>query len=212
MATATESYASRFLPHPKTVAVRASVISSVPVLISLTIQIVGCPFRGGQSREGVDHGPIRLVQAGLPEQLAELGWTVNYDGHHQFEEIDEKNDPPIGKMKNPRLVSRVCEAVAKVVGDHAKHGQLPLTLGGDHSLAMGTISGTLRSATGLFTYGGYECAEQAMMKSRLVMPRSSSELDATRIAHAIVGRRSATMYGNMKDHVYIKPTLHKKLY
>jgi len=125
MATATESYASRFLPSPKTVA------------------IVGCPFRGGQSKEGVDRGPIRLVQAGLPDQLTELGWKVQFDGHHQFEEIDNLNDPPIGKLKNPRLVSRVCEAVANVVGDHAKRGQLPLTLGGDHSLAMGTISGTL---------------------------------------------------------------------
>ncbi|KAI0728435.1 Ureohydrolase [Fomitopsis betulina] len=119
------SSASRFLPNPKTVA------------------IVGCPFRGGQSKEGVDHGPIRLVEAGLPEQLAELGWKVDFDGHHQFAGIDELNDPPIGKLKNPRLVSRVCEAVANVVADHAKRGHLPLTLGGDHSLAMGTISGTL---------------------------------------------------------------------
>lgn len=116
---------SRFLPEPKTVA------------------IVGCPFRGGQAKLGVDHGPIRLVQAGLPEQLAELGWKVQFDGHHQFEEIDTQNDPPIGKLKNPRLVSRVSQAVAQVVGGHAKKGVLPLTLGGDHSLAMGTISGTL---------------------------------------------------------------------
>ncbi|KAH9913524.1 Ureohydrolase [Fomitopsis serialis] len=96
MSTATESYASRFLPSPKTVAI---------------------------SKEGVDRGPIRLVQAGLPDQLTELGWKVQFD------------EPP------PRL--SCCEAVANVVGDHAKHGQLPLTLGGDHSLAMGTISGTL---------------------------------------------------------------------
>lgn len=59
---------------------------------------------------------------------------MQFDGHHQFEEIDTESDPPIGKLRNPRLVSRVCEAVAKVVGDHAKKGQLPLTLGGDHSL------------------------------------------------------------------------------
>ncbi|KAI0928976.1 hypothetical protein AcW2_004814 [Taiwanofungus camphoratus] len=122
---ASESSVSRFIPNPKTVA------------------IVGCPFRGGQAKLGVDTGPIHLVRAGLPGQLAELGWAVQFDGHHQFEEIDTESDPPIGKLRNPRLVSRVCEAVAKVVGDHAKKGQLPLTLGGDHSLAMGTISGTL---------------------------------------------------------------------
>jgi arginase len=43
-------------------------------------------------------------------------------------------DPDIGNMKKPRLVSAVCERVAKEVGDNAKEGYLPLTLGGDHSL------------------------------------------------------------------------------
>jgi len=116
---------NRFLPSPKTVAV------------------VGCPFSGGQAKLGVDDGPIHLVEAGIVDQLAELGWKVHFDGHHQFEEITAANDPPIGILKNPRFVSRVTEAVARVVGDHASKGQLPVTLGGDHSLAMGTISGTL---------------------------------------------------------------------
>lgn len=43
-------------------------------------------------------------------------------------------DPDIGKMKKPRLVSAVCERVAKEVGEAAAQGALPLTLGGDHSL------------------------------------------------------------------------------
>jgi len=109
----------------------------------ITASIVGCPFSGGQPRVGVDQGPIRLVEAGLVQQLIELGWKVNFDGHHQFEDINATADPPIGILKNPRLVARVTEAVAKAVGAHAKKGELPVTLGGDHSLAMGTISGTL---------------------------------------------------------------------
>jgi len=108
-----------------------------------TVAIVGCPFSGGQPRPGVDQGPIHLVQAGLVEQIKELGWKVEFDGHHQFENISAENDPPIGILKNPRLVSKVCEAVAETVGQHVAAGRLPLTLGGDHSLAMGTISGTL---------------------------------------------------------------------
>lgn len=110
-----------------------------------TVALVGCPFSGGQPRPGVDNGPIHLVEAGIVEQLKELGWKVKFDGHHQFEEISAQNDPPIGKLKNPRLVSRVTQSVAKVVGEHIKNGELPVTLGGDHSLAMGTISGTLSS-------------------------------------------------------------------
>lgn len=82
----------------------------------------------------MDKGPIHLVEAGLPQQLAELGWKVQFDGHHQFEELHVEDDTPIGKLKNPRTVSRVCQAVANAVGTHAKNGQLPLTLGGDHSL------------------------------------------------------------------------------
>jgi len=119
------SPANKFLPNPKTVA------------------IVGCPFRGGQPKLGVDKGPIHLVEAGIVNQLEEIGWKVAFDGHHQFEELHTSDDPPIGKLKNPRLVSKVCESVARAVGGHAKNGQLPVTLGGDHSLAMGTISGTL---------------------------------------------------------------------
>jgi arginase len=84
-----------------------------------------------------------MVNAGLVDQLRGLGWVVEFDGHHQFEDISAEIDPPIGKIKNPRLVSKVTQAVAQVVGDHATRGSLPLTLGGDHSLAMGTIAGTL---------------------------------------------------------------------
>ena len=85
-------------------------------------------------KPGVDQGPIYLVKAGLVNQLEELGWIVQFDGHHQFEEVNALVDPPIGILKNPRLVSKVTKAVAEVVGGHAKQGQLPVTIGGDHSL------------------------------------------------------------------------------
>ncbi|EDR14886.1 arginase [Laccaria bicolor S238N-H82] len=116
---------SRFIREPKTVA------------------IVGCPFSGGQPKPGVDKGPIHLVEAGLISQFEGLGWNVKFEGHHQFEDIKTNDDPPVGILKNPKLVSRVTESIAKVVGEHVKNGELAVTLGGDHSLAMGTISGTL---------------------------------------------------------------------
>ncbi|KAG8929130.1 Arginase, catabolizes arginine to ornithine and urea [Tulasnella sp. 419] len=94
-------------------------------------------------RAGVDKGPVTLVEAGLVEQISGLGWAVEFGGHHQFEDISAENDPPMGVVKRPKLVSRVTEEIAKVVGAHVKAGKLPLTLGGDHSLAMGTVSGTL---------------------------------------------------------------------
>lgn len=110
-----------------------------------TVAIVSCPFSGGQPKAGVDEGPIHLVQAGLVDQLKELAWNVAFHGHHQFKENNDLDDPPIGKLKNPRTVSRVTRSVADVVRSHAKAGVLPVMLGGDHSLAMGTISGTLEA-------------------------------------------------------------------
>lgn len=98
------------------------------------------------------------MQAGLPEQLEALGWNVEFTGHHQFEEINSQfaDDAPIGKLKNPRRVSKVCEAVAKVVGDHAKRGQLPLTLGGDHSLVRIAVCGReVGRSCGAYTGDGH---------------------------------------------------------
>jgi len=82
----------------------------------------------------VDKGPLHLIQAGLIDQLSTLGWNVRFGGHHQFEDISVEQDPPNGIVKRPRLVSKICESVAKAVGDHVHNGIIPLTLGGDHSL------------------------------------------------------------------------------
>nr|APV46198.1 arginase [Ustilago esculenta] len=112
-----------------------------------TVAIVGCPFSGGQRRQGVDIGPISLVSAGICEQLEALGWKVEFDGHHSFDHINQgiADDTDIGNMKLPRTVSAVTQQVAQVVESHASQGKLPLTLGGDHSLALGTVSGSLRT-------------------------------------------------------------------
>jgi arginase len=72
-----------------------------------------------------------------------MGWDVKFDGHLQFDAPNPTIDLQIGKLKNPRLVSKAAKTVAEAVAEHAKKGALPVTLGGDHSLAMGTISGTL---------------------------------------------------------------------
>ncbi|KAL9931650.1 hypothetical protein V8E36_009436 [Tilletia maclaganii] len=111
------------------------------------IAIVGCPFSCGQPRAGVEAGAVFLVEAGLVSQVEELGYTVRFDGHNQFDPLNRQSldDEPIGKMLFPRTVSKVAQAVSKIVAGHALAGELPLTLGGDHSLALGTVSGVLRA-------------------------------------------------------------------
>jgi arginase family enzyme len=124
--------------NPKTAAVRFQFSTHNITHYSIShfafAQIVGCPFSGGQPRAGVDVGPIHLVEAGLPKQLEKLGWKVKFDGHHQYEEFQGYDDPPIGIVKNTKTVSAVCERVALTVAAHVKAGELPVTLGGDHSL------------------------------------------------------------------------------
>ncbi|GAO50607.1 Ureohydrolase [Saitoella complicata NRRL Y-17804] len=109
------------------------------------VAIVGCPFSGGQARGGVDFGPEHMINAGLIDQVKELGWDVTFEGHQQFEQLKPaaNEDPDVGRLKNPRYVSAVTKAVSGVVEKHCKRGEFPLTVGGDHSLAIGTVSGVM---------------------------------------------------------------------
>lgn len=109
-----------------------------------TVGVIGCPFSGGQPKAGVDTGPHHLIDFGLLEQIKELGYDVSFGGHQQFAEVmtnTKDSDPDIGKLKRPRYVGRVTRAVKEAVEERCRRGELALTLGGDHSLAIGTVSG-----------------------------------------------------------------------
>lgn len=94
-----------------------------------------------QPREGVEEGPIRLVEFGLIDQLKSMGWTVEFEGHRDYAALRPTSDPDSGKLKRPRYVSVVTKAVSKQVEAHARRGNMVLTLGGDHSIAIGTVTG-----------------------------------------------------------------------
>lgn len=97
---------------------------------------------------GVDEAPEAIIHAGVVEQLQELGWNVVFSGKNQkFLHLKEEGDVQ-GIIKNPKFVGRVCQEVFKQVESSQKNGHLALTLGGDHSLAIGTILGTLQAWEG----------------------------------------------------------------
>lgn len=87
--------------------------------------------------------PYNPVPAGSPT-ARKMSHPVNGESNPTPAEVEHPTivqrlpDPDIGQMKKPRLVSAVCERVGKTVGDIAKKGWLPLTLGGDHSLVCRT--------------------------------------------------------------------------
>lgn len=111
--------------------------------------IVAVGFSRGQTKEGVDAGPQALIEAGLVDQLRdELGYKIHGDESiHYYNDLvpPPAEDPPYRNMKNPRSVSAVTEKIADQVYTHAREGRMVLTLGGDHSVAIGTVAGSAKA-------------------------------------------------------------------
>ncbi|MCJ1308686.1 Arginase, catabolizes arginine to ornithine and urea [Agyrium rufum] len=109
--------------------------------------VVAVGFSGGQCKPGVDAAPTALIASGLLTQLkTDLSYTLHHDNTvHTYSSYMPTSDPPIRGMKNPLAVSAVTEQIASQVYTHAREGRLVLTLGGDHSIAIGTVAGTARA-------------------------------------------------------------------
>lgn len=95
----------------------------------------------------MDAAPSALISAGLLTQLKDdLGYTLHHDDTvHNYSSLMPSSDPDYRNMKNPLAVSAVTKQLSNQVYDHAKRGRLVLTLGGDHSIAIGTIAGTSKA-------------------------------------------------------------------
>lgn len=109
--------------------------------------VVAVGFSGGQGKAGVDAAPTALIESGLLAQLRdELGYRLHgHDTVHQYADLAPAQDPPHRGMRNPRAVSAVTRRIAEQVYSHAREGRMVLTLGGDHSVAIGTIAGTAKA-------------------------------------------------------------------
>jgi arginase len=105
------------------------------------VHIIGVSLDLGGNRRGVDMGPSAFRIAGLAERLTTLGVTVVDEGDlvAPIPEVKSFGDP---KKKYIREIARVCERLYKTsLGALEKEG-LPLVLGGDHSLAAGSVAAT----------------------------------------------------------------------
>ncbi|HUI29236.1 MAG TPA: arginase [Candidatus Acidoferrales bacterium] len=112
----------------------------------MIIRIVGVPMDLGAGRRGVDMGPSALRIAGLAERLREIGHTVCDDGDIPVK-VPESQEMGDKKLKYLPEIVRVATILAHKVEDIMEHKEFPLVLGGDHSIAMGTISGLSNYAT-----------------------------------------------------------------
>jgi arginase len=104
-------------------------------------------FKFLQPKLGVDAAPSALIKSGLLDQLRDdLGYTIHHDDTvHNYKELIPETDPDHRGMKKPRTVSAVTQRLSEQVYEHARDGKFVLTLGGDHSIAVGTVSGTAKA-------------------------------------------------------------------
>ena len=117
--------------------------------MSRAVEIVGVPMDLGGFRRGVDMGPSAIRYAGLRARLVALGYRVRDRGNVAVADRDEDRDVshPHGARQAHHAdeIVRAAEELAAVVADIARGGAIPVVLGGDHSIGMGTIAGLARA-------------------------------------------------------------------
>lgn len=107
------------------------------------IGIIGAPLDLGAGRRGVDMGPSAIRVAHLGQRLGELGYEIEDLGNLA---VDQPEVAPVGAQTARYLpqIARTCLRLAKQVETVAAAGKFPLVLGGDHSVAIGTVAGMSR--------------------------------------------------------------------
>ena len=107
---------------------------------ALKIAIVGAPLDLGAGRRGVDMGPSAVRVANLNSRLASLGHDVQDLGNVV---VAQPESQPEGdaSARYLRQITETCVGIANVVEAAMNRGVFPLVLGGDHSIAVGTVSG-----------------------------------------------------------------------
>jgi arginase len=105
--------------------------------------IFGVPMDLGQDRRGVDMGPSAIRYARLQGALEELGYRVEDLGNVEtpLPETAERQE----EIRHLAAVREVCEAVAEQAEAMISGGYFPIFLGGDHSIAIGTVSGVAKN-------------------------------------------------------------------
>ena len=109
----------------------------------MPVAVIGAPLDLGAGRRGVDMGPSAIRYAGLAERIARLGRATVDLGNVEaaVQEATEVHDERARYL--PEIMA-ACERVADLVERTVADGFLPLVLGGDHTVALGTLGGLAR--------------------------------------------------------------------
>lgn len=104
------------------------------------VAIIGAPLDLGAGRRGVDMGPSAVRVANLNGRLAGLGYEVEDLGNVPVVQRENQPQGPTEAKYLPQITD-TCTRLAGMVAFAMHAGQVPLVLGGDHSIAVGTVSG-----------------------------------------------------------------------
>ena len=104
------------------------------------VNILGAPLDLGAARRGVDMGPSAIRYSGLSERLESIGLQVTDSGNVVAELPEVASELDESARYLPAIL-RSCAQIAGRVAELASSGAMPLVLGGDHSIAMGTLAG-----------------------------------------------------------------------
>lgn len=115
-----------------------------------TVSIIGAPMTYGQPFVGTDSSPALIREHGLVRDLDKLGWRVDDTGDIDFVTICEQqqyqqSSSIVINTKNCQKIGAGTKALANIVEGKMKLGHFPLILGGDHSIAVGSLAGILRA-------------------------------------------------------------------
>ncbi len=110
-----------------------------------SIDVIGVPVDLGQGRRGVDMGPSAIRIADLEPRLESLGHKVHDEGDL---EVMIPETQPVGqdRLRYKQPVLAACDALRRAVEASLERGHFPLVLGGDHSIAIGSVSGSANHA------------------------------------------------------------------
>src|SRR3989338_254932 len=106
------------------------------------VAVLGVPLDLGASKQGTSGGPAAVRRAKLLEMLEDLGLAASDNGDVAVPKAAGRSS---SKLKNAAVILKVCRDLEKRVYDEVKGGHVPITIGGDHSLAVGTVTGVAKA-------------------------------------------------------------------
>ena len=105
------------------------------------VALIGAPLDLGAGRRGVDMGPSAIRYAGLEQHLVEALGIDTVDLGNVAAPVAEALDEGDPDARFLRPILELCDRVAQLVAEARRNGQTPVVLGGDHSVALGTLVG-----------------------------------------------------------------------